>query len=214
LSHQVVFSEGKRPYNDNLPSWKGIVLADKIALLNEPLYFRRVRPGSYQQTYNESHFVIIDVMKEIAGMLTETGLYQTYKNRFEKFKLDNWYCLYAQIPFSIRSSFLSMIRDSLTEEDRMFYRFESGKSLRKPTLCFYRGMIDGNRLELVKHYCIEAGCQLGRFIRGIVFRPVRAFLIYQSSAQFKTEMTAHVIPLPSQESDEISQQKATIKKAA
>ena len=194
LSHQVVFSEGKRPYNDNLPSWKGIVLADKIALLNEPLYFRRIRPGSYQQSLGKSHFIFIDTMQEVAEMLKETGFYQVYRDLFEECKLNNHQRLYSQLPWSIRSSFFQLVRESLTEDDRTFYRDETGKMKRR-VLSFYRGLIDGQRLETMKYYFLESVKWAERCFRHWVVQPLQALIDNQSN---ETSSSDNIIPLPSQ----------------
>ena len=119
LKHQIRFSEGKRPYEDMLQSWKGCVLADRIAILDEHLYhYRNFRPGSYQNVVNQSHFAIVDTMNEIETMLKETGKYAAYRNLLVKSKLTRFRQTYFKLPENLRPAFRELVLNALSEDDR------------------------------------------------------------------------------------------------
>ena len=167
LSNRIRFPEGKRPFNDMLPAWKGLVLADRIAILDRPLYHYRARPGSYQQTIDEKHFFIVSAMVETEKMLHETGCYESYRNAFILQKLKLWFSCYHSVPKSLIPRFAVLIRNALTEDDREFYRTASRKILHITVRSFYQ-MIDGGSLESMKYYGII-------HLRSIVQIPERLF---------------------------------------
>jgi len=151
LSNEILFPAGKRPYNDMLPSWKGIVLANRIAVLDNPLYHHRSRSGSYQTTINDKHFVIIETLSEIEQMLLNTGFYELYKNYFGMQKIDSLCCLYCRLPRSLCIQFQKYIHQSLTESDREFYRTNPQKLLSMRHRLFYR-MVEGNKIDSLKFH--------------------------------------------------------------
>ena len=119
LSNEFRFSDGKRPYNDMLHSWTGIVLAHRIAILDNPLYHYRVRRDSYQHTFNEKHFIVFETtINEIEKMLHATGCHNACKEHVFKNKLDTYSYQYSQLSPSLRSKLVEHIRRYWTESDR------------------------------------------------------------------------------------------------
>ena len=178
--NDVRFSDGKRPHNDLFAHWKSIVHADKIAILDLTLYYHRVgRPGSYQQTRNADHFIFLDTMQEVAGMLMDTRFFQTYHHHFERHKLGAAYhYIYPRLPSSLHPSFLRRLRESLTADDRAFYRSATGKELLgKNCVRFYRYLVDGGWFGKIQYYYGDdfsnAAKGLERYIRHRIVKPLK-----------------------------------------
>ncbi|MCL2648690.1 MAG: glycosyltransferase [Phycisphaerales bacterium] len=153
LSNNIRFSEGKRPNNDVLAAWKGTVLANRIAVLDNPLYHYRIRSDSYQQTCNEKHFMIVETFSDIHKMLHETGWYETYKDFFFVEKLRHCLRNYWRFPSSLRSPFLKHIRQSRTEDERAFYR-TAPMNLMPKTVWLFHKVVDGGPMATVSHYLL------------------------------------------------------------
>jgi len=124
LSNKIRFSEGKRPFNDMLHSWKGIALAQRIAILDSPLYHYRIRRDSYQHGRNETHFIIVETMNEVEKMFHETGFYSAYKEVIFEIKLAsyyNWVC--SGLPRTLQYRFHRHIHQNKTKTDREFRKY-------------------------------------------------------------------------------------------
>ena len=171
LKHQIRFSEGKRPYEDMLQSWKGCVLADRIAILDEHLYhYRNFRPGSYQNIVDRSHFAIVDTMKDIEAMLMTTGKYADYRNLFIKSKLTRFRQTYFKLPQGLRLEFRELVLDAISEEDRLF--LHSASSKRKSLLdgWFYK-MLERHGFFDKALFCIfNALSQTGLYLKHLFLR--------------------------------------------
>jgi len=152
-SNDIRFAEGKRPFNDTLFSYKGVVLADRVAILDSPLYHYRIRPGSYQKSTGEKHFIIVETFNEIEAMLHETGLYESYKDLYLAARLDIFFNIYFFQLLSplLRSKFLTHIRRYRTEEERVFYRTAPVELVPNHVRAFH-AMIDGGTMARVSYY--------------------------------------------------------------
>ncbi len=172
LSNDIRFTEGKRPYNDVFQSWKGCVLAQKIAILNEGFYNRRIRPGSYQQTINESHFIVVETMNEIGAMLRETQTYSLHKDVYLRARLESWRRTYFRLPPEYRREFAWLIRRSLNEEDHMFWRSDSNRLAPRKVRHFYSAVTGKGIAGQVKLQLLELRSWLGRKLRSGLFVPL------------------------------------------
>ena len=153
LSNNIRFAEGRRPYEDTLPGWKGAVLANYIAVLDKPLYHYRIRPNSQIQVVSEKHFIIVETFNEIEAMLHETGLYESYKDLYLAARLDIFFNIYFFQLLSplLRSKFLAHIRQYRTEEERVFYRTAPVEFVPRHVRAFH-AMIDGGTMARVSYY--------------------------------------------------------------
>ena len=173
LSNNIRFSEGKRPYNDVLPSWKGTVLADRIAILDNPLYhYRRIRLGSYQQATNEKQLVIVETFADIENMLHEAGLHIAYREIFIANKLENLHYRYGLLPAYLKPKFLHCVRQHWTKADREFCRDILPSHPDKNLRAFYLSQGFGGQLgmqmyhaELIKEFNTEQSCLLSEIAR-------------------------------------------------
>ena len=146
LGNQLYFPEGL-VFEDNLVNWQAVTLADKISVIPEPFYHYRCSSGSITQTFGEHVMHIIPIFNKIHAYLLESGYYAAYRNTFISQKLNAWFYRYQCLPSSLKPKYVAMIRDSLTEDDRKFYR----TALLKTTKLFYE-MIDGGLMEAVKYH--------------------------------------------------------------
>ena len=112
-------------------------------------------------------------MKEIADMLTETGLYQAYRKYFMEFKLPYLRGQYSRFFFSsLHSSFLRLIRESLTEDDRQFYRSKAGNAMSRRDRWFYRGIVDGDLWDSMKYRFFDIARLTRYFVWKFMRRPL------------------------------------------
>lgn len=117
VGDNVFFAEGRRPMNDMIQNWHGVTHADRIAILDEPLYCRRIRPGSYQQTKDASHLIVTDALREIRDMLLATGKYNVYRDDFISFKINVFNHVYRNIDAKHRKELYGKIQKAFTEEE-------------------------------------------------------------------------------------------------
>ena len=150
LKHQIRFSEGKRPYNDIFHTWKGCILAERLALLHDLLYHHRhLRPGSYQNTVDRKHFALVSTMNDIGAFLNEAGKYDQYRNIFLSEKLRSWYYLYRKLPAALKPEYMELLWESLSDDDREFCR--TAKHLPNMVQLFY-AMLDGGSTDILKFH--------------------------------------------------------------
>ena len=123
LEHQVTFVTGKRPGNDVLQNWKGLLHAQRIAVLDERLYYHRKRSGSYQNSNDYStRYIIFQVYDEIREYLIDSGYYHQYKEFYATLKLRSIFSLYARSPMKVRGTMFKMALENFGEDERVFSR--------------------------------------------------------------------------------------------
>ena len=174
ISENIRFSQGKRAYNDILPSWKGCVHARRIAIIDEMLYHRRIRPGSYQQILDASHYSIIDTTKEVETMLRESNLYSTYRNTYISMKLSALRRTYLRLPYKYGKPFKQMILDTLSDEDRDFLQSPiSYPGLSRKVRLFYKMLENQTLLGRVNLHLLETASMFGRWSRSTCLAPAK-----------------------------------------
>ena len=145
LNYNLYFPEGL-VYEDNLVHWQAVTLADKIAVLPERLYHHRRNSSSITQMKGEHSLDYVPIYDKIHKYLIQSKFYADYREKFIATKLDVWFRHYRNLPSALQSRFVAMIRNSLTEDDREFYRSASNKQCKKIARLFY-AMIDGGAAE-------------------------------------------------------------------
>ena len=148
LDNNLFFPEGLF-FEDNLINWQAVTLADKIAVLPERLYHHRHNSNSITQTWGEHALHYVPIYNKIRDYLLESGYYAAYREKFIAMKLDVWYRHYRNLPASLRTRFAAMIRESLTTDDREFYRTASKKQCKTVARLFY-AMLDGDKTSAWK----------------------------------------------------------------
>ncbi len=172
---QILFSEGKRPYNDMVQNWKGCALARRIAVLDEPLYFRRIRPGSYQTSVNRSHFAVFDAMNEVEQTLYEIGKYEEHREIFQSAKLASFRRTYLKMPVELRPAFRRAILEAVSDEDRKFLHDAPHPFLPRKIKAFYSALERPGFFGTMTFRLLEMLSQLGKWSRSHFFVPLKQF---------------------------------------
>ena len=200
LNHNLVFPEGLI-FEDNVVSWQSFTQAEQVFVLPKPLYHYRNNSNGTTQSYTKKYLDIVPIHNLILAYLQESGFYTTYKDVFVPHKLETWKHYYdCTFSLSGRARFLRLIRESLTEDDRMFYRSEAASAMKPRVLCFYRGLVDGVWQETMKYYFHEVVKLPERLMKHAIIKPFRAMIENRFRKAVKTDAKPSIIPLPSQES--------------
>ena len=141
LKNDIRFCEGRRPNNDVIQNWKGIILAKEILFIPDFLYHHRIRSGSYQQTIDKCHMIIIESCKKIENFLDSVGLFDEYKMSFIPFKLRAMYSKIWRVPIETRNTMAHKIALSLTPRDHVFI-LKYGEHYCGWCYTFYKNLID------------------------------------------------------------------------
>ena len=175
LGNKLYFPEGLC-FEDNLVHWQAVTLADKISVVPERLYHYRHSPGSITQTRGEHGMHIVPIYNKMYDYLVESGYYAVYRKKFISMKLCAWYSHYCRLSSFIKPKFAAMIRDSLTEDDREFYRTTPKKLMPKKIRLFYK-MIDGGLMEAMNYHVSQITRPIiqmpKRFFRRWIVKPIK-----------------------------------------
>jgi len=175
LGNKLYFPEGLC-FEDNLVHWQAVTLADKISVVPERLYHYRFRSGSIMLSSGKHNLHIVLIYNKIYDYLVQSGYYAVYRDNFISMKLHVLYYHYCTLPSSLKPKFAVMLYDSLTEDDRVFYRTAQKKLVPKVVQLFYK-MIDGGSIETINyHYHIHARSMIRmpeRLLRQWIIKPIK-----------------------------------------
>jgi len=165
LNNKLYFPEGLVWSEDGFVNWMAVTQADRIAVLPELLYHYRCTPNSVTQTTGVYFMHQILAYEKIRKYLLESGYYTDYRDKFISQKLRVLYENYVHLPTSMKPKFATMIRESLSADDREFYRTAPKELMPKTTRLFYE-MIEGGPMEAMNYHVSQA-------VRPIVQMPER-----------------------------------------
>jgi|GEM_PF-3174319 len=151
LNNQCFFCEGKRPNNDMVQTWLGVVQAKKIAILDEKLYTYRLRPGAYQSN-PQKHFVMPKVHDDIKHFLIKRGYYPLYKDFYVRNRLHAFAWRYDCLPGKLKQEFKKLILEDLADEEWDFIHSEEGKNELTMRAQLFYAMIEGDLTEALDYY--------------------------------------------------------------
>ena len=175
LDNKLYFPEGLA-YEDNLVNWKAITSANRISIVPERLYHHRRNFDSITRTAGEHWMDLIPIYNKIGEYLLASGYYAAYRNKYISMKLDVWFRHYRNLPASMKPDYAAMVRESLTADDREFYRTAPKKQLRNIARLFY-AMLDGDKTDAQKFciaYTIHQTVRMPElFFRWWIVRPLR-----------------------------------------
>jgi glycosyltransferase involved in cell wall biosynthesis len=121
LKNHLFFPEGVF-YEDTVVYWQGILLAEKISVLPEELYYYRQREGSTTHKDDETTFDLFAVYRQIEMFLKENGYYSRYRNIFLEQKLGGIHYRYFQIKDELKQVFCQKIREIIGTEEKEFIK--------------------------------------------------------------------------------------------
>ena len=137
---------------DHLVHWQAITQANKISVVPERLYHYRQRTTSIMGTRKKKHMMdIVPIYNRIQEYLLESGYYTAYRDKFIETKLIIWRRVHIFLSVSLKREFAAKIRESLSTDDREFYRTAPQELIPKRIRWFYE-MIDGGPIETVNYY--------------------------------------------------------------
>jgi len=166
LNNKLYFPEGLI-CEDFFVTWLAITLADRISIVLEQLYHYRFRHGSISQTGGERLMDIVSIFDKIRTYLFESGYYTDYQDEFISQKLRVFHEHYVHLPTSLKPKFAIRIRESLTTDDREFYRTAPKELVSKTVKLFYQ-MIDGGPMAAMNYH-------VSPVVRSIIGMPERLF---------------------------------------
>ena len=116
-ANNLRFCDGIRPNNDLVHHWKAVILASKIQLLHQPLYYYRIREGSCQTTGGEGHLKVVDTIEEIRKFLVRYDFYKNCSSCLTCFKLTELFEKYEKLRPEFKTQMKERILASLRNED-------------------------------------------------------------------------------------------------
>lgn len=116
LDHGIEFP----PYRigeDQLVHWKTCLLAGRVAICPEQLYWYRNNPASAMNSGGEKCLDIIDVFTRIKEFLLSRGLYEPYQETFLAQKLDHIYLECHALPPALHVLRRQRVRETLGADE-------------------------------------------------------------------------------------------------
>ena len=100
-------------------NWKGCILAERIAILDKPLYhYRFMRTGSAAADLGWQHAVIIGIHTEIENELKRMGKYSEYREMFLRQRLTDFRHQYCNnMRERDKEVYRQLVQSALTDED-------------------------------------------------------------------------------------------------
>jgi glycosyltransferase involved in cell wall biosynthesis len=139
--YQILFPEGISSAEDHFLHWQSVVLAKKIAVVPERLYYYRRHTQSVSVSGCEKWMDIIPAYDAIRRFLLESGHYAEYRDEFLSRKLRLWRNTWKALPDGLRPEFAAKIRSALTDDDRAFIVRPGSPGIKYSTKWFYRATL-------------------------------------------------------------------------
>ena len=190
LGNKLYFPEGLC-FEDNLVLWQAITLADKVSVLPAQLYHHRENPRSINQTVGKHVMDYVPIYNKIRMYLLESGYYTAYREEFIVRKLGAFLGQYRRLPTSLQPKFLEMMRESLTDDDREFYR-STPRGFWKFRLCLFYRMIEGNKMDTLKYHLFETVRWLAQFLPQWIVEPLKNQLKTAWKSPSKSKVVAEI----------------------
>lgn len=139
--NKISFPEGIASAEDHFMHWQSVVLAEKIAVIPERLYYYRRHTQSASISGFEKWMDIVPAYDAIRRFLIESGYYAEYRNEFLSRKLRLWRNTWKALPGGLRPEFAAKIRTALADDDRAFIARSGCSGMKYSTKWFYRTTI-------------------------------------------------------------------------
>ncbi|GHT34522.1 hypothetical protein FACS189427_01990 [Planctomycetales bacterium] len=140
-NNDLLFEDGWG--EDDLFTWKGCVLANKIAVLPAELYWYRTVAGSNTHNKSSRHTERIEQYDRVKRFLEKYGLLADYQSFLAEMKMEAARKYYWYIPADVQDAYLRQIRESLTDCDR--------KYVEDCYPSFYKLILDGSTLGKLQY---------------------------------------------------------------
>jgi glycosyltransferase involved in cell wall biosynthesis len=121
IKNNLVFPEGLC-FEDVIVNWQGVLLAEKVSILPEELYYYRQREDSITQKQDETIFDLLTIYQQLGTFLKENGYYSRYKDVFIAQKLKGTHYLYFSIKDELKSTFCQKAKEIIGAEEEEFLK--------------------------------------------------------------------------------------------
>jgi glycosyltransferase involved in cell wall biosynthesis len=139
-------------------TWKAVVLASKIAVVQEPFYHYRQNPVSLKHKPGKHAFDILLVLRLVREFLETSGNYVAYKEAFHSRTLMYFYYEYGMCAEELRPLFVQQMAFHLNDADKDLYR---RKKLPEHLMAWmgqhFDGMLSPSTEFAEKNYFIKGG---------------------------------------------------------
>ena len=127
-NNNLHFNESTRIGEDMIMSWTSIILANKIIVLPEKLYYHRCIETSLSHSKNDYYIDMIDNYNKIYNFLLKSGRYNQieYRHFFLSKRLEHYYRHKQKV--NSKEQYRQKFLDSLTDEMKDFYFSETFKN--------------------------------------------------------------------------------------
>lgn len=139
--NHISFPEGISSAEDHFLHWQSVVLAKKIAVVPERLYYYRRHTQSVSVSGCEKWMDIVPAYDAIRRFLIESGHYAEYRDEFLSRKLRLWRNTWKALPDVMRPEFTAKIRAALSGDDSAFIARPGVSGMKLSTKWFYRTTI-------------------------------------------------------------------------
>jgi glycosyltransferase involved in cell wall biosynthesis len=123
LDNKLFFPEGLC-FEDNLIHWQGVILANKISVMPEPLYYYRQRDDSIMSQYELKYFDMFEIYSMIIDFIKGRNIHESYKKYLLRNKIDWLFNNYRTTKSEFKPKFLDEIKKSLREDEIDYMRKE------------------------------------------------------------------------------------------
>jgi glycosyltransferase involved in cell wall biosynthesis len=121
LKNHLLWPDGLY-FEDNLVHWQGVLLAKKISVLPEELYYYRQREDSVTHKRSEAYFDLLMIYQRIETFLRENSYYLRYKDVFVAQKLGGIHYRYFLIKDELKQVFCQKAKEIIRAEEKRFIK--------------------------------------------------------------------------------------------
>ncbi|MDR2169542.1 MAG: glycosyltransferase family 2 protein [Planctomycetaceae bacterium] len=123
LDNKLFFPEGLC-FEDNLVHWKGVILANKISILQKPLYYYRQRNDSITSKNGLERYDLFKIFSMFFDFLKSHNEYESFIKIFLRLKIDLLFNTYQKIDKERRPKFLDEIKKTVSKYEIDYMRSE------------------------------------------------------------------------------------------
>ena len=176
INNHITFSEGKRPFNDVLQHWKGVVYAEKIAVLNECLYYWRIREDSYGRTFDRNKILtVLTVNDEVKRFLHQTSRFEEFREQYFDLLFNRILYNHIHSPAQLRKSLFRLVLERFGDEEQIYAKRPLGLCL-SPRIIYLRRVFSckDKRYPSYFYYTLLLRLRLTpafakRFVRNVIY---------------------------------------------
>ncbi len=135
-ANQISFPEGLI-YEDVLVHWQLIILANKISILPEKLYYYRVQPLATTQRTDWGLSSLIVIMDYVQKFLLAHQVYDDYRDVFIKYQMESFCTVYDNINLQNKEKVMTLIEARLNNDHWEYFKSQKPLTWRARSLFSY-----------------------------------------------------------------------------